>query len=275
MRVVSLHVYPLKSGAGLAPDTVHVEPWGIAGDRRWMVVDAEGVFLSAREEPRLFHVRVTPEPGGALLLQGPHLDPLRVMPPAPAPVPVRVQRDVVTATPAGAEADAWLGQLLERTDVRLVWLDDPRRRPSDPKYSEPGDLVSLADGFPLLVTTLASLGRLNDWIAEGARERGEPPTESLPMQRFRPNMVIDPVPEPFAEDTWKRIRVGDMEFRVVKPCARCVMTTIHPETLAKGKEPLRTLARRHKWNGSAWFGMNLIPVREGELHLGDPVSVLE
>ena len=285
MLVRSLHVYPIKSARGLDPQTAKVEPWGLSGDRRWMLVDEDGVLISARTEARLFLVTPKPEPGGALIVEGPHAAPLRLVPPTGSPIPVQVHRSRFVAIPAGPVADAWFGALLGRDDVRLVWMDDPMRRPTNPDYSEPTDRVSLADGYPLLLTTTASLEQLNDWIATDAAERGQPAQEPLSMRRFRPNVVVDEADVPFAEDVWKRIRVGDVDFRVVKPCTRCVMTTIEPDTLAKGKEPLRTLARHHKWNGETWFGMNIIPDRPDRsnrsnrprrdvMHVGDPVEVL-
>ncbi|WP_394841677.1 MOSC domain-containing protein [Pendulispora brunnea] len=281
MLVSSLHVYPIKSAGGLTPPAIKVEKWGPFGDRRWMLVDADGVLISARQEPRLFVVKAEPEsdsldapmdPNGILIVRGPHAEPLRLVPPSPPyeRITVRLHRDRFEATLVGPQADAWFGSLLGRNDVHLVWMDDPAtRRPVDPLYSDPGDRVAMADGFPLLITTFASLRQLNAWIAESAPE--EPP---MIMQRFRPNLVIDGLDEPFAEDNWKRIRIGDVAFRVVKPCVRCVMTTIEPNTLAKGKEPLRTLARHHKWNGGATFGMNITPDHEGVIRVGDAIRVL-
>ena len=274
MYVSALHVYPFKSARGLSPTAAVVEPWGLAGDRRWMLVDGEGVLVSAREAPRLFEIAPIPEPGGALRLEGPHAGPLRLVPNGEAsPIPVNVHGNQLLAIPIGPDADAWFARLLGRDDVRVVWMDDPAtRRPTNPAFSEPTDRVSFADGYPLLLTCTASLERLNEWIAATAGEGGEaaPP---LSMRRFRPNLTVDGA-EPFAEDGWKRVRVGAVEFRLVKPCERCVMTTIDPDTLAQGKEPLRTLARHRKWEGKTWFGMNIIPDNRGELRVGDVVEVL-
>jgi uncharacterized protein YcbX len=250
-----------------------------------MLVDGDGVLISARQAPRLFVVTAEPEsdsldapidPNDILIVRGPHAEPLRLVPPSPPyeRIQVRLHRDSFEATWVSPQADAWFGSLLGRTDVRLVWMDDPAtRRPVDPLYSDPADRVGFADGFPLLIATLASLHRLNEWIAADARDRGE--DEALmTMQRFRPNLVIDGVDEPFVEDHWKRIQIGDVPFRVVKPCMRCIMTTIEPNTLSKGKEPLRTLARHHKWNGGATFGMNITPDQEGVIRVSDAIRVL-
>nr|WP_281387136.1 MOSC domain-containing protein [Jiangella mangrovi] len=137
----------------------------------------------------------------------------------------------------------------------------------------PADRVSFADAFPLLATTTGSLARLNDWVVEEALLRGEEPPEApLPMRRFRPSVVVDNA-EPFAEDTWCKLRIGDVPFRAVKLCDRCVLTTIDPDTQTRGKEPLRTLARHRNWDGKVWFGMNLVPDGTGTIAVGDEVRV--
>ncbi len=171
---------------------------------------------------------------------------------------------------AGAEADAWVSAVLE-LDARLVYLDDTYGRPSKPEYSEPGDVVSFADAFPVLLASEDSLAMLNDWIAEGPRSDEGP----LPMTRFRPNLIVRGAPS-FDEDTWARIRVGDAEFRVVKDCDRCVMTTLDPQTGEKQMEPIATLARHRKWGGKTWFAVNLIPdTPDAVVRVGDGVEVLE
>ncbi len=275
MRVSELMVYPVKSTRGVSVDAATVEPWGLAGDRRWMVIDPSGTTITAREEHRLLSVRPgLPEPDGALTIHGPHAAPLRLSRPAGDLVPVRLHRHDLRAVPADPAADAWFSALLGR-DARLVWCDDPTRRPTNPEYSRPGDSVAFADGYPLLLTTTASLRRLNDWIAETALERGGLPGPALPMRRFRPSVVLDGAIEPFAEDGWKRLRIGEVEFRAAKPCDRCVMTTVDPDTLETGHEPIRTLARYRQWDGKTWFGMNLIPDGTGTVHTGDPAEVVD
>ncbi len=275
MRVSELYVYPIKSTRGVAVDAAAVEPWGLAGDRRWMVIDESGTAVTAREEHRLLAVRPDlPDPDGGLAVRGPHADPLRLTPPDDAGVPVRLHRHDLRAIPAGPAADAWFSALLGRA-VRLVWCDDPTRRQTNPEYSRQGDSAAFADGYPLLLTTTESLRRLNDWVTEMGLERGEFPGAPLPMRRFRPSVVLDGAPEPFAEDHWQGVRVGEVTFRVAKPCDRCVMTTIDPDTLVGGHEPIRTLSRYRHWDGKTWFGMNLIPDGTGTLHIGDVAEVVD
>ena len=271
-RLGSVHRYPLKSARGERLDEASVEPWGLAGDRRWMVVDPDGLALTAREvHPLLLlHPEIT---AAGLRVQAPGAAPLDVAVPDPdRQVPVRLWRSELTAAHA-EEADAWLGEVLGRP-ARLVHLDDPTRRPVSAEYAAPDDRVSFADGYPLLVTTTASLAALNDVVLERSQGTHEP----LPMTRFRPNVVVDGVPA-WAEDDWRRVRIGGVDFRAVKGCARCVITTLDPGTAEGGKEPIASLARIRRWDGATWFGTNLVPDlpdgRPVTIREGDAVEVLE
>ncbi|MFF2548561.1 MOSC domain-containing protein [Kitasatospora sp. NPDC058063] len=281
MQLTGLHVYPVKSMYRLSPDTAVVQPWGLAGDRRWMLADATGRFVSQRENSALGQVRAELLPEGALGLTAPDGSRIEVTAPAVAAgdplADVEVWGTRFHAAEADKETHQWIAEHLG--DYRLVHLDDPRARPVDPEYGRPDDNVSMADGFPLLLTTTASLDRLNELIATENPDGHE----TLPMERFRPNVVVGGA-EPWAEDTWSRIRIGSVTFKVVKPCGRCVITTTDQETgERRGKEPLRTLARHHRLLRKAAFGQNLIPERPagiegdalGTLRLGDKVEVLE
>ncbi|KNB52267.1 MOSC domain-containing protein [Streptomyces caatingaensis] len=270
--LTAIHLYPVKSMAGEAPGEAVVEPWGLAGDRRWTAVRPDGRFLTQRQLPRLALAAAHPLPGGGGRISGPGAGTLDV------PVPcagergtlrVTLFRDGAEAVPAGPDADAWLTDYLG-TPARLVHMDDPAvRRPVDPDYARPGDRVSFADGFPLLLTAQSSLDALNSWVSEG-RHAGEGP---LPMDRFRPNVVVSGTP-PWAEDGWRRVRLGEAVFRVAKPCGRCVVTTTDQRTGVRGHEPLHTLGRRRRRTAGLVFGQNLIPEHPGALRLGDPVEVL-
>ena len=269
-QLSAINRFPVKSCRGEALDEAVVEPWGLAGDRRWMVVDDEGTVITAREVNRL--VLVDPEiTATGLRLTAPDLAPLEVSTPDPtSQVPVGIWSSRLDAVPAGAEADAWFGKALGRP-ARLVYLDDPRKRPTSPDFSEPGDRVSFADGYPLLLATEESLGALNDVVLASAATGRDP----LPMTRFRPNVVVSGV-EPWAEDDWRRIRIGDAVFRAVKGCARCVLTTIDPDTADREKEPIASLAKVRRWDGATWFGINLVPDTHGvTIRVGDEFEVLE
>jgi uncharacterized protein YcbX len=273
VRVAGLHIYPVKSTRGQDVEAAQVDRWGLAGDRRFLVVDDDNRHVTAREDARLLSVSAVERGGSELILHGPHADPIVVHVLGRPTTKVQIWRDEVSAVRPSAEADAWFSALLGR-DVGLVWLDDPTSRPVNPAYGAPGDTVSFADGYPLLLTATASLSQLNDWITATAAERGEFDVEPLTMRRFRPNVVIETT-EPFAEDGWWRVRIGSVPFRVAKGCDRCVLTTIDPDTLVKGHEPIRTLARHRKRDGKVWFGVNLIPDGTGPVWLHEDVEVLD
>lgn len=262
--------YPVKSCRREPLSSAVVEPWGLQGDRRWMVVDEAGQTFTARECASLLLVEPQITEGG-LLLSAPGREPLEVPRPDGAElIEVSVWGSSFGAAPAGEEASAWFRRLTGR-DVRLVYLDDPMRRPVNPLRGRSGDVVSMADGYPLLLASEASLAALNGWVAAGARAGDGP----LPMTRFRPNLVVSGA-EPWVEDTWRRVRIGATTFRAVKACDRCVLTMIDPETTTKTKEPLFSLARYRQWDHKTWFGVNLIPDEAGgTLSIGDEVEVLE
>ncbi|MFG2648206.1 MOSC domain-containing protein [Streptomyces sp. NPDC048436] len=267
----SIHYYPLKAVGGHAPREAVVEPWGLAGDRRWVVIDGDGQVLTQRPHPRLALAAAELLPGGGIRVSAPGRDALTVPVPGPgATVTVDIWKDKVEAVPAEAEAHAWFSAYLE-TDARLVHLDDPRtRRAIDPAYAKDGETVSFADGFPLLLTTLSSLDALNSLIAQGDHSDEGP----LPMNRFRPNVVVDGT-APWAEDDWSRIAIGEVTFRVAKPCGRCVVTTTDQRSAERGKEPLRTLAKHRRFGDQLVFGQNLVPETTGSIRIGDPFTVLD
>ena len=275
MRLVGLNVHPLKSGAIRPVSSIDVLPRGLRDDRSWMVVDRDGGLVSAREVHALFHVvadtpATDPSVQAALRLRAIGLPDLHLDEPVGEPEPVRLFSLHLRAVPAGADADAWVRTALARDDVRLVWCDDPTRRTLQPGYARPGDHAAFPDAFPVTVASLASLRRLNDWIVERALELGEEPRDALPVERFRANLVVDG-DEPFAEDQWHELTVGGVRFRVTKPVGRCVMTSIHPQTLETAKEPIRTLARHRLVDGKTMFAVHLVPLDEGRIGVGDEV----
>lgn len=220
-------------------------------------------MITQRDCPVLATLDVLPAPGG-IELRCAGREPLSVGFPTRGRkrLSVAVWRDETEGDPAGPEADAWLRDLLDRP-VRLVYMSRATRRQVNLDFGRPGDRVSYADGYPLLLTSEASLAELNRRLVAG-----------IPMDRFRANLVIDGE-DPFDEDDWAVIRVGNVPLRVVKPCARCVVTTTDQRTGARGQEPLRTLATFRNSGGKVLFGQNLIHEGPGQLHLGDPVVVLQ
>ncbi|GAA2036174.1 MOSC domain-containing protein [Agromyces tropicus] len=268
MQVTRLRVYPVKSFAGRDVGSAIVRPWGLEGDRRWGVVDADGSPVTARERNALLSLTAEPLADGGLLLAAPgDAESLRVDPPVGAPpVPVGHSRQR-EALPAGDEADDWLSARM-RAPLRLVWQPDPLARPVNPEHGgRPGEGLTLADAGPLLLASEASLAQLDAWTPDDV-----PPLDIL---RFRPNVVVDG-DEPFGEDRWTHVRLGGVRFRMTEVCDRCVMTQVDPTTLARGKEPIRTLARHRKWDGATWFGVRLVPELDGagphRIAVGDAVE---
>jgi uncharacterized protein len=270
MRVTSLHTYPIKGCHRRDHDAAQVEPWGLRGDRRWLIVEPDGRALTQREIPLLATIHPSYVDGGLFVRTPGAVDLVVAEPTGGDPVPVTVWNDTVSATPAGPDADEWLSWVLDRK-VSLVWLDDPTRRPVDPAHARPGDRVSFADGYPLLLTTIASLDALNGWLLESGSPEGP-----LPMTRFRPNVVVA-CAGAWDEDGWvgRRLRIGAVEFRAAKPCGRCVVTTTDQETGEKGHEPLWILGRYRNIGQKLLFGLNLIPDSTGFISVGDPVTVLD
>ena len=212
--LASIHLYPIKSTAGMPLERARVTQEGLAGDRRYMVVKPDGTFITARTHPQLQQVVATPVEGG-LQLRYPGLSPLALMEAAfsRAPQHTGVWGDRFTALHTGPEADEWLSRVT-REPVRLLWLGEA----SDRFREKTGTRVSFADGYPLLLISQASLEDLN--LRSDALHQ---------MSQFRTNLVASGT-RPFEEDGWKRIRIGEVEFRVDKPCSRCIMTTVEAGT---------------------------------------------
>jgi uncharacterized protein YcbX len=234
-----------------------------------MVVDDGGKVVTQRQRPRLALAAAELLPGGGVRLSAPGADPLTVPVPDPGEtVTVELFRDKVQVTPAAQAAHAWCGAYLG-APARLVHLDDPAtRRPVDPAYARPGETVSFADGYPLLLTATASLEALNSLIARGEHAAEGP----LPMNRFRPNVVVDGTGA-WEEDGWSRVTIGEVAFRVAKPSGRCVVTTTDQDSSVRGREPLHTLGRHRRHGGKLLFGQNLVPLSRGTIRAGDPVTV--
>ncbi|MCW8908566.1 MAG: MOSC domain-containing protein [Sedimenticola sp.] len=259
----ALYFYPVKSLRGLRLERAPVDERGIHYDRHWLVVDGDGRFITQRQQPRMALVRTALTPAG-LRLSAPGMPDLEVdfVSADPRPLSVEIWRDHCLAHSAGDPAAAWLSRFLG-LECRLCYLPEASRRGVDPEYAEAQDQVGFADGFPFLLISQASLEDLNSRLPA-----------PLPMTRFRPNLVISGC-EPYAEDRWKRIRIGGITFRVAKPCSRCVIPTIDPETGQKSSEPLRTLNSYRRQGNQVMFGQNLLHDAIGELRVGTPVEVLE
>lgn len=259
----SMIYYPIKACRGFEVPAWEVERMGLRDDRRMMLVTPEGGFLTQREFPKLALVTPTLD-GDRLTLSAPNFDSLRLsVQRSGVTVPVDIWKSQgVQAVDQGEEVAQWFSDWLG-SPVRLVHIADGYiRKVSADHAVHPDDHTGFADGYPILIASEEGLADLN--------ARLETP---VPMNRFRPNVVVRGC-EPFAEDTWRRIRIGAVELAVVKPCARCVVTTIDKDTLVQSKEPLKTLNTFRKQPKGAMFGQNVIPLNEGRLEVGMSVEVL-
>jgi MOSC domain-containing protein len=261
LRLTGLNIYPIKSARGIALDQSEVDEFGLHYDRRWMVVDDSGQFMSQRSHSRLALV-VPSIRGDQLRVDAPGMPTLEV-PLRPSPTVatrVAVWDDVCPACWVGENAAGWFSEFLGSA-CSLVHMANDVVRPADPAFAPPGSRVSFADGFPFLLISEESLADLNQRLAE-----------PLPMNRFRPNLVVAGG-EPYEEDRWVRIEIGGIGLRVVKPCGRCVVTTTDQTTGERGKEPLRTLAMYRKRDGEVMFGQNVVHEGRGRLRVGDSVHL--
>ncbi|MFM8440823.1 MAG: MOSC domain-containing protein [Acidobacteriota bacterium] len=269
LKVSSVRVYPIKSFGGVEMDAARFSARGFELDRRWMLADRNGRFLSQRDFPPLALMRVAPQ-SDSLKVTEPHgvsID-IPFIPDGEGSIEVSVWDDTASGRTYSSAVDEFFSDYIG-SDCRLVKIDDAVPRPVEESFRvHPEDEVSFADGFPFLIIGESSLADLNARLES-----------NVAMDRFRPNIIFSGG-EPFAEDGWARVRIGGHEFHIVKPCARCVMTTIDQETGAKGAEPLATLAkfRMHSASGKRkiLFGQNAIASgASGIVQVGDAIELLE
>lgn len=300
MRISEINIYPIKSLKGISVDSAVIERHGLRYDRRWLLLDANGTFMTQREVPKMATVSVAIRENGLLVTA----DGITAM-----VVPFEPQNgdEIVAevwgtrsrAIAYGGGVDAWFSQVLG-LECKLVYMPDDAGREINELFNAGDDVVSFADGYPQLLIGEASLKDLNERLQRSADTLVGIPRETeesdksvgapLSMNRFRPNIVVDTT-ESFAEDDWKRIKVGDAVFRSTKPCARCVMTTVdQAKGEFTGKEPLKTLATyrlakdvisdRYESFGmsptAVLFGQNLVAESIGAtINVGDEVEILE
>ena len=256
-----IYIYPVKSARGIPLNKAVVSDRGLQNDRRWMLIDEENKFITARKIPRMVLIN-THIDQNMLVLSAPQMPDLKVPLTGDKSylLQVTIWKDECPAYYCGDEAENWFSRYLN-ISARLVHMPSESHRLVDFHYSDGKRIVSFADGYPFLLISEASLADLN-------RRLKKP----LEMERFRPNLVIKGC-QPYEEDSWKSIRIGDISFQVSKPCSRCVITTIDPSDGTTDKEPLRTLATYRAAQGKVFFGQNLIHDKEGTVGVGLPVEV--
>ena len=265
ITVSALNVYPVKGLKGIPLQEARCTDRGIEHDRRFMLVDPDGQFLSQREHPKMATVW-TEIDADALSLSAPDMEELRVplRPDAKSKARVQVWSSTCDAVTVGQGADAWFSEYLGFA-CALVYMPDESKRYSNPKFGGDGKRVGFADGYAYLVTNEASLADLNAKLL--AKDHS-----ALPMNRFRPNIVVTGAAA-FAEDDWGDLMIGDTTLRAAKPCGRCQVTTTDQATgEVRGPEPLATLATYRDSSFGVRFGMNLVTIREGTIRVGDTVE---
>lgn len=256
-----IFIYPVKSLAGISANSWPVTERGFQYDRKWMIIDNDRQFLSQRKLPRMALIR-TALTDKNLILSAPDMENLSLPlePVAGQIINSTIWHDQCDARSVSAEADKWLSDFL-KLDCRLVYQPDEVIRRVDPDYAKVNDQVAFSDGFPFLIISENSLVALNHEMQM-----------DLPMTRFRPNLVISGCPA-YEEDTWRAITIDAIDFRLPKPCSRCAIPTIDPETAQIDKEPLTTLNRTRKWQNKVYFGQNALHDQCGQLTVGDVVHI--
>ncbi len=269
MHISALYTYPIKSCAGLTHKTISFDTRGPLWDRRWVLTDSDGMFYTQRELPLMALIQPAFE-NGALVLTAPSMKAITVPLEAarPASRSVRVWKDTCEAWDEGDALARWFSDYL-KVDARLMRMTDDHYRAVNKDYAPQPAQVGFADAYPALIVSESSLDDLNQRLVE----RG---SEAIPMKRFRPNIVITDS-DAYAEDTWREAQIGAMTFDLVKPCARCVMTTVDPVTgtIPDTAEPLATLNTYRKQERGVMFAQNAIHRAPGMLNVGDVVNVVE
>lgn len=277
-RLTRIRVYPLKGAAGFDLSETGLDEFGIPGDRRWMLATPDGRFISQRTHPRLCLIRTSPAEAEAegeadagagaearglrFTLKAPGMETFQLAPAASDTwVEVRLHKDRFSALAGYSEADQWFTRFLKEP-CQLVFIPDEVHRATDPEWA-PGHRVGLADGYPLHLTTEESLRDMNLKLARGTG-----------MLRFRPNLVLAGG-EPWEEDEWRVLETGGIRVLVVKPCARCSVTTVDQGTATQGREPLRSMKAFREWDGKVYFGQNAVFEGSGRFRVGDDVHILK
>jgi len=261
LTLTGIRIYPVKSLAGVSQVKARVLPKGLENDRRWMLVDENGVFMTQRVHTKMALFGVDETPGGFVIThQGESITLPFDQRKSAEPFGVQIWDDRVIAHEVSEEYSAWFSGKLDLR-CKLVAFPEENPRQVEIPFASPGDNVSLADAFPLMMIGEASLHDLNLRLAE-----------PMTMTRFRPNLIFSGG-APFEEDTWKDFSIGEQLFRGVKRCARCVLTTINPETGEKGAEPLKTLATYRRQNNKIYFGQNVLARKAREIRVGDTIEV--
>jgi uncharacterized protein len=264
--ISELYIYPVKSLGGITVNEVQITDRGFEYDRRWMLVDANNRFLTQREHASMALLQTALVSKGIEVHQKNNPNEKIVIPflfKQQEKIAVTIFDDICEAVTISNEIDRWFSSYLQIA-CKLVYMPDDSLRKVDSRYArEEKNITAFSDGYPILMLSKASLADLNGRLPE-----------ALSINRFRPNLVIDGV-SAFEEDSMEHFTINDISFYGVKPCARCVVTTINQQTIEKGKEPLKTLATYRMKNNKIYFGQNIIPATVGKVKIGDNITILK
>jgi len=276
LKLSEIWIYPIKSLGGISINTAKIERRGLQHDRRWMLVDERGVFLTQRNHTEMALLRVEIKENG---LEVSHktkkLTPIHI-PFNAEPfehLKVQVWDDECEAFTISNDINHWFTDILGM-NCRLVYMPDSSYRQIDIRYAAAGEVTSFADGYPILILGQEALNKLNSKLISETYPMDRA-AKAIEMNRFRPNLVFVGG-EPNEEDNWTQFQIGNASFLGVKPCARCVMTTINQNNGMKGSEPLKTLATYRKKGNKILFGQNVIAQSIGaEIQVGDRIKVIK
>ncbi len=264
IKLQDIYIYPIKSCAGIRVSQWPVTQKGLKYDRQWMIIDQNGQFLSQRKLPQMALIQPTVL-DQQLALSAPKMEQIKFSiktTDISEVIQTHIWQDQCRAKPVSTELDQWLSDFL-KINSRLVCQDQNNIRQVDQRYAKPEDQVYFSDGFPFLIISENSLADLNSRMPY-----------SISMLRFRPNLVISGSPG-FAEDYWRKIEIGEISFRLPKPCSRCPIPNINPKTGKSSKETIKILNQYRRFNNQVYFGQNALHNESGQLSVGDPVKILQ
>ena len=261
LTISEMFVYPVKSAGGLNVSSMQLNSRGPKYDRHWMLIDNKNRFLTQRQHPKMCLIGTQLEEQG-LTLNAPGKAACTVSGTTSFERQVQVWNDEVLAVDCGDEVAQWLSEYMQK-DCRLVYMPEHSQRLVDPDYARENQTVGFADGFPILLVSKASLDNFNSKL-----------DTPVGMDRFRPNIVIEGC-EPYAEDDWQKIKIGDITFSLVKPCSRCIIPSIDQQTGDKQSEIINALNQYRRRNNKTYFGQNALHNKAGKISVGDVVAIVE
>ncbi|MBL4673186.1 MAG: MOSC domain-containing protein [Arenicella sp.] len=265
LSISELHIYPVKSARGISLETMQLNRKGPECDRRWMVIDHNNNFVTQRKTPKMCLINTQAIDGG-LLISANDAGECALPTGGYALIESSVWGTDVKGQDCGDQAADWISSFLGK-ECRIIYMLEDYSRPVDSNFASQNEQVGFADGFPLLITSEASLDDFNSKLANSE------PDFKIAMNRFRPNIVITGN-APWAEDQWQKIAIGNIEFSLVKPCSRCIIPSIDPHTSNKQMRVNQTLLKYRRRDGKTYFGQNALYNRLGSISVGDTIRVI-